>query len=181
MIDASTKTFTENISIVQEIVAIAHRHGVWVEAELGTILGLEGAKQLGGEAAPADLLTNPGQAKRFAEETQADALAVSVGTIHGAFTGQEYIRFELLAKLSEAVPDLPLVLHGASGISDADLTRAAGTHVCKINVDTELRQVFERAVRAYFEQPHDMVDPRDILAHAREAVRDVVESKIRLF
>jgi fructose-bisphosphate aldolase class II len=81
----------------------------------------------------------------------------------------------------QAVPQLPLVLHGASGISDEDLKRAAATNVCKINVDTELRAAFERAVRAYFTASHEAIDPRDILGPAREAVQAVVEAKIRLF
>jgi fructose-bisphosphate aldolase class II len=83
MIDASSKPLRENIAVVQQVVEHAHRRGVWVEAELGTILGTEGAKGLGGEVTPDKLLTDPEQAKRFAEETGVDALAVSVGTIHG--------------------------------------------------------------------------------------------------
>jgi len=181
MIDASKEPLEDNIRIVKEVVDYAHARGVWVEAELGAILGYEGAKGLVGKGTPDEFLTDPKQAARFVEETGADALAVSVGTIHGAFTGQEYIRFELLEELQKAVPALPLVLHGASGISDAHLRKAAKENVCKVNIDTELRIAFERAVRAYFNEQHDKVDPRDILGPAREAVQVTVEEKIKLF
>jgi fructose-bisphosphate aldolase class II len=181
MIDASDKPFEENSAIVQEVVAFAHRRGVWVEAELGTILGAEGAHGLAGERTPDALLTDPKQAARFIEQTGVDALAVSVGTIHGAFTGQEYLRFELLHQLEGVLPQIPLVLHGASGIGDEHLSQAARTHVCKINIDTELRSAFEDAVRAYFTQSHDAIDPREMLGPAREAVTRVAEQKIRLF
>lgn len=181
MIDASTQDLATNIATVREIVTYAHARGVWVEAELGAMLGAEGARDLGGEETPAETLTNPKDVVRFVEETGIDSLAVSVGTIHGAFTGQEYIRFELLEVIEAASPALPLVIHGASGIAADHLKAAAATNVCKINVDTEMRLAFEEAVKAYFSLPHDKSDPRDILAPAREAVQRVVEEKLRLF
>ena len=108
-------------------------------------------------------------------------MAVSVGTIHGAFSGQEYIRFELLKEIEAVVPATPLVLHGASGISNEHLAEAATTNVCKVNVDTEMRIAFEVAVKAYFEETHEKYDPRKILSPAREAVQRVVETKIDVF
>lgn len=181
MIDASKLTLAENMALTKSVVAYAHQRGVWVEAEVGAILGQEGMRDLAGKRTPEAMLTDPREAAAFVEETGVDALAVSVGTIHGAFTGQEYIRFELLARIQEAVPQIPLVLHGASGISDAHIQQAAATHVCKVNVDTELRLAFEQAVKAYFETKHDKSDPREILGPAREAMQAVVEKKISLF
>ena len=181
MIDASTRSLPENIAIVREVVAYAHERGVWVEAELGAILGVEGARELRGARTPAEALTQPADVARFVQETGADSLAVSVGTIHGAFTGQEYIRFELLEAIEKAAPALPLVIHGASGLAAEHLRAAAATNVCKINVDTELRLAFEEAVRAYFAQSHEKSDPREILGPAREAVRQVVAEKLTLF
>lgn len=181
MIDASSHPLPKNIQLTAEVVDYAHARGVWVEAELGAILGYEGATALAGKQTPDDVLTNAAEAREFVAKTGVDALAVSVGTIHGAFTGQEYIRFELLGKIEAAVPDIPLVLHGASGISDEHLRQAAATNVCKVNVDTELRTSFEAAVKAYFTQTHDKIDPRDILGPARDAVQAVVENKIKLF
>ncbi|HSX25023.1 MAG TPA: class II fructose-1,6-bisphosphate aldolase [Candidatus Andersenbacteria bacterium] len=181
MIDQSTLPFDQNIKNTKEVVEYAHARGVWVEAELGAIVGNEGVKDLQGGHTPDSFLTDPNQAKKFVESTGVDALAVSVGTIHGAFSGQEYIRFELLQQIQEMIPHMPLVLHGASGISSEDLSRACVTHVCKVNVDTELRIGFEHAVKAYFDVTHDSYDPRKILGPARDAVEQVVFEKIALF
>ena len=181
MIDASRLPLLENIAITKEVVDYAHSRQVWVEAELGAMLGAEGQKELRGGPVPVEVLTKPAEVGRFVEETGVDALAVSVGTIHGAFTGQEFIRFELVAQLVQAVPEVPFVLHGASGISDEHLARVVETNVCKVNVDTELRIAFEAAVRAYFDTEHDKLDPRKILGPAREAVQVVVEKKNKVF
>lgn len=166
MIDTSAKSFEENVRQTKEVVEYAHDRSVWVEAEIGVLKGT---------------LTKPEEAKQFFEETQVDALAVAVGTLHGAFTGQEYIRFELLEAIERQLPHVPLVLHGASGISDRHLKEAARTNVCKINVDTELRLAFGQAVRAYLEDLEGNFNPRDMLSNARDAVQHVAETKINLF
>jgi fructose-bisphosphate aldolase class II len=181
MIDASTKSFADNIKMTTEVVKYAHDRGVWVEAELGAILGKEGAVELGGKQTPLAMLTDPRQAKEFIQTTGVDALAVSVGTIHGAFTGQEYIRFELLEEIQTAVPLTPLALHGASGIADAHLKRVVDMQVCKINIDTELRLAWLQATSAALSEVGTMVDPRTVLGAGREAVQTVVEKKIELF
>lgn len=181
MIDASKLPLTDNIKVTREVVEVAHARGVWVEAELGAILGVEGARALGKTTTPEAMFTNPSQAAQFVADTGVDALAVSVGTIHGAFTGQEYIRFELLAQLEEVVPNFPLVVHGASGIADEHLHRVAQGNVCKINVDTELRIAFLDAVKAYVATPQDIIDPRHLLGAARSAVEEVVKSKMEIF
>lgn len=181
MIDASTQTFPDNIQKTREVVQYAHERGVWVEAELGAIVGKEGVKELAGGGTPEAMLTRPEQAEQFVRQTRVDALAVSVGTIHGAFTGQEYIRFELLEEIQDTISNMPLVLHGASGISDTHLKKAVAMNVCKVNVDTELRIAFERAVQSYFSDDHDSVDPRKILGPARLATQQVVEQKLQLF
>jgi len=181
MIDNSTLPFQENIKNVAEVVAYAHARGVWVEAELGAIVGKEGVKELHGSATPDSFLTDPKQAMEFVEKTSIDSLAVSVGTIHGAFTGQEYIRFELLEEVERAVSHIPLVLHGASGIASEHLQKACKGHVSKVNVDTELRVAFEAACGEYFKTTHESYDPRSILGPARDAIQKVVEEKIDLF
>lgn len=181
MIDMSAKPLAENIAVTQEVVAYAHERGVWVEAELGAILGTEGAIKLRGERTPDSFLTNPAEAERFVKETKVDCLAVSVGTIHGAFTGQEYVRFELLEAVEKQLPTTPLVVHGASGIADEHLRRIATSNVCKINVDTELRIVFDQAVRSYFKEKHEKLDPRDMLGGGRDAIQKLVEEKMDVF
>lgn len=178
MIDASKESFEDNIKTTSEVVEYAHARGVWVEAELGAIMGIEGAQKMDGEGTPDSWLTDPKEVEVFIKETRADALAVSVGTIHGAFTGQEYIRFELIEEIEKIVPRVPLVLHGASGIAGDRISRAAKSNVCKVNIDTELRIAFTEAVKAYFKVAHEKVDPRELLGPAREAVRGVVEAKM---
>lgn len=181
MIDQSHLPFAQNVKNTAEATAYAHARGVWVEAELGAIVGKEGIKDLHGGATPDSFFTDPNQAKEFVEKTGVDALAVSVGTIHGAFTGQEYIRFELLHAIQQVISDTPLVLHGASGIASEHLRKACEAHVVKVNVDTELRIAFERACNAYFQESHDSYDPRKILGPARDAIQKTVEEKIDLF
>ena len=181
MIDLSKKDLAENIRLTKEVVNYAHPRNVWVEAELGAILGTEGALELKGDKAPEDLMTKPEDVARFVEETGVDELAVSVGTIHGAFTGQEYIRFELIEQIAQAAPEFPLVLHGASGVAEEQLREAALTNVCKVNVDTEMRIVFEEAVKAYFGQAHEKIDPRKMIGPGREAVQQLVKDKIKIF
>jgi len=181
MIDVGTEPFEKNVAITREVVTAAHKRGVWVEAELGAILGVEGALDLGGKTTPEDMMTKPAQAIEFVERTGIDALAVSVGTIHGAFSGQEYIRWQILEELEQKLPGFPLVVHGASGIGDDDLHRVGLSNVCKVNVDTEIRLAFEAAVKGYFQTEHKKVDPRDILQPAREAAQQVVEHKMEIF
>lgn len=181
MIDASGYELSKNIERSREVVTYAKARGVWIEAELGAILGAEGAHSLTGRSTPEAMMTRPQDVAKFVDATGVNALAVSVGTIHGAFTGQEYIRFELLEKIQEAVPHLPLVVHGASGIAEKHLAQVATTNVCKINVDTELRLAMEAAVRAYLAEPHDNVDIREMLGAGREAVQAAVAKKIEVF
>lgn len=179
MIDVSTKEFAENIAITKSVVEYAHDRGVWVEAELGAILGKEGAVELHGSRTPDAMLTDPKQAQQFVEETGIDSLAVSVGTIHGAFTGQEYIRFELLKEIEQAVPNTPLVIHGASGISNEHLKKVVNMNVCKVNIDTDLRIAFDQALREHLKlASKDMIDPRIVLSAGREAMKEVVKKKI---
>jgi fructose-bisphosphate aldolase class II len=178
MIDASKETLENNIAITQAVVTEAHARGVWVEAELGAILGDEGVRKLQGELTPEDMLTDPKQVVRFVRETGVDALAISVGTIHGAFTGQEYIRFELIEKIEKIAPNLPLVVHGASGIIDDHIRKISRFNVCKVNVDTEVRIAFLEAVKSYFGNAHEKVDVRDIMRPAQQAMQQVVEKKI---
>lgn len=181
MIDASKELLVNNMRITKEVVEYAHERGVWVEAELGAILGAEGVRTLAGGVTPDDFLTNPKQARQFVDETGVDALAISVGTIHGAFTGQEYVRFELLSELERIIPEIPLVVHGASGLAAESLARVARSQVCKINIDTEIRIAAEAAIKAYFTTTHEVTDYRDILGPAREAVKVVVAEKMKLF
>jgi len=136
MIDGSELPYDENVRQTKEIVKVAHTAGVSVEAELGRVVGLEG--KLGAEvAADRDSFTDPDEAVKFVAETGIDALAVSVGTVHGVFKGDPEIDFELLQALYEKI-DVPLVLHGGSGLSADDFKKAIRCGIRKINVYTTL-------------------------------------------
>ena len=134
MIDASSKTFEENVRITREVVEYAHAHGVSVEAELGHV-GAE--DENGPHALSHNVYTDPQEAVRFVDLTGVDALAVSIGTSHGAYkNGTPHINFEILKKIREAV-DVPLVLHGGSGSGDDNLNRCAREGICKVNIYTD--------------------------------------------
>lgn len=134
MVDRSQLSFEDNVAQTKELVKIAHAVNVSVEAELGHVGGgqeyaVDGYKEL----------TNPDDAVKFVEETGVDCLAVAIGTAHGFYKGEPYIRFELLEELAEKVP-VPLVLHGGSGTGDENLSKAAKLGICKVNLSIDLRQ-----------------------------------------
>ncbi len=198
MFDGSHLDFEENVGITKKIVALAHKKNVSVEAELGTIGGAEDAIE-----SRNILYTDPMKAQEFVERTGCDFLAVALGTSHGAykFHKKAALRQDILRQIKNRVK-IPLVLHGASGVSlkmvreaekyGAQLPKAQGvpdSQIClaikngitKINTDTDLRLAFDAGVRKFLKKtPHDF-DPRHILAPARENIQIVVEERIRLF
>lgn len=177
MIDGSALSLPENITLTKRAVALAHAKGIWVEGEVGAILGKEGLLE-GTAAVDEATLTNPSDAAEFVRQTEVDALAVAVGTLHGAFRGREGIRFKLLQAIHEAVP-VPLVLHGGSGLPDSEIQRALSLGVAKVNIDTELREAFHDALTAHHEDEKEhSIDPRALLTPARDAVQRIVKEKI---
>jgi fructose-bisphosphate aldolase class II len=148
-----------------------------VEAELGKIGGVE--DDISVDAADATF-TDPQEAAEFAERTKVDALAIAIGTAHGVYKGEPKLDFDRLAKIREAT-DVPLVLHGASGIGDEAIRKAVSLGICKINIDTELRQAFTKAVQEVVHSKPQEFDPRKLLGPAREAMKEVVRAKMRLF
>lgn len=176
MIDASHHSFTENIRLTKEVVAMAHAHGVSVEAELGRLAGQEDEISVGEREAA---FTDPAEARAFVEETGVDALAVAVGTAHGLYRGEPHLDFLRLQQIAELV-SIPLVLHGASGVPDASIRQAIACGISKINIDTELRIAFYRAVKNFLDH-HDTYDPRKFLSPAIDAMAELVEAKIDLF
>jgi len=201
MIDASRLPFAENVAVTRQVVETARPRGVSVEAELGRLVGVEDNVSVAERDA---VLVNPEEARDFVEKTGVDSLAPAVGTSHGAFKfkGEPRLDFDRLSKVKELTRGLPLVLHGASsvpadvlarcerfgvavkgarGVPEADLARAVRLGVNKINVDTDLRLAFVAEVRRVFvEQPAEF-DPRHYLGPARDAVKELVGRKIRLF
>ncbi|MFE7512318.1 ketose-bisphosphate aldolase [Streptomyces sp. NPDC057540] len=162
MFDASKLPYAENVAATREVVEHCHRHGVWVEAELGEVGGKGGAHTPG-------VRTDPEEARAFVDATGVDALAVAVGSSHQMVTRDAVLDLELIARLRDAV-DVPLVLHGSSGVADPHLTEAVTAGMTKVNVSTHLNKAFTAAVRTHLAEHPATVDPRHYLTPARAAV-----------
>ena len=177
MVDGSHLPFAENVELVRRVVDVAHCVGVSVEGELGRIGGKEDDIVV---AAADAFFTDADEARQFVAETGVDALAVAIGTAHGVYKGEPKLDFARLAKISRKV-DVPLVLHGASGLSDEAISEAIQLGITKINIDTEIRQAFAQGVREVLAKDPGEIDPRRILGPARERMQEVVQRKMRLF
>ncbi len=199
MIDGSKHPFEENIALTKKVVEYAHARGVTVEAELGRLAGVEDAVKVNTKDAS---YTDPDQAVEFVEKTGVDSLAIAIGTSHGAykFKDDPSLDFARLEKITNLLPNFPLVLHGAStvlpefvakcnqyggkidgaqGVPEDMLLRAGKLGVCKINIDTDLRLALTAAIREHlFLHPGDF-DPRQYLKPARDAIKGMVQHKIK--
>ena len=199
MIDGSKYDFEENIALTKKVVEYAHSRGVVVEAELGKLAGIE--DEVNVDASDA-MFTDPDQAKEFVERTGCDSLAIAIGTSHGAykFKGEAKLRFDILEKVKEKLPNTPIVLHGAStvipelvemcnkyggnipgakGVPDEILHEASLRGVSKINVDTDLRLAMTGAIRKVLAEEPEVFDPRKYMIPARELIKETVQHKIR--
>lgn len=200
MIDGSHLEFEENIGITRKVVEMARKKGVSVEAELGRLKGIEEKVSVSEKEA---FLTDPQAAQEFVRRTEVHALAVAIGTSHGAykFKGEVKLDFDRLKEIAKRV-DIPLVLHGASGvppsvlekaekfgaklpgakgIPDDAIQTAISLGISKINIDTDLRLSFIGALREVLVTKPEEFDPRKILGPGREAIKLTVQSKMRLF
>ena len=171
MIDGSHLPFDDNVAVTRRVVEHAHAHGVWVEGELGGLTGDEDASS----DAVAGELTDPGQAADFVARTGVDALAAAVGTVHGFTTTPVTVDLRRVRTIAAAV-GVPLVLHGASGLSDAELAAAVAAGVAKVNVNAELRRAYLDALRAGLTAAGDDI-PR-LQQHAVIAMTRVAEAKL---
>lgn len=177
MIDASHYELKENIAKTKEIVKIAHSCGVSVEAELGRLSGIEDQISVDEKDA---LYTNVEEAKIFVQETAIDTLAVAIGTAHGVYKGVPKLDFERLEQLNNAL-NIPLVLHGASGIPYNDIETAISMGISKINIDTDLRLAFSNSLRETIKNDSESFDPRKLFKDSNKAIENVVEEKIKVF
>ncbi|MBQ8202286.1 MAG: class II fructose-1,6-bisphosphate aldolase [Clostridia bacterium] len=200
MIDASSKPFAENIELTKRVVEYAHDHGAVVEAELGTLAGVEDDVVV---EHGAEMFTRPEEVEEFVSKTGCDSLAIAIGTSHGAYKfkpgTKPQLRFDVLEECAKRLPGFPIVLHGASsvpqnfvaeinqyggnmpgaiGIPEEQLAQAAKLAVCKINIDSDIRLAMTASVRKYFAEHPDHFDPRQWLKPARQAVKDMVTHKI---
>lgn len=174
MIDASHYPFEENVSIVTEVVQYAHKKGVVVEAELGRLSGIEDDMSVDEKDA---IYTNPREAREFVERTGIDSLAVAIGTAHGLYKGEPKLDLERLREI-RAVVDIPLVLHGASGLPEALVQETIGMGITKVNVATELKNAFVADLRKYLIENPDANDPRKYFADAIDSLKKVARDKI---
>ena len=200
MIDGSKYSFEENIALTRKVVEYAHAHGVVVEGELGKLAGIEDDVNVSDADA---CFTKPDEVEEFVERTGVDSLAIAIGTSHGAFKfkpGQKpQLRFDILEEISRRLPNFPIVLHGASsvsqeyvdiiqkyggklddaiGIPEDMLRQAAKGAVCKINIDSDLRLAFTAGVREYIYNNPSHFDPRQYLAVGRTYIKNLVKHKI---
>jgi fructose-bisphosphate aldolase, class II len=181
-IDASDLPFEENVSLTKQSVDYAHRFGVWAQAELGAMIGKEGMTAADIPKNPDDYMTDPSKVKEFVQKTKVDTLAISVGTMHGYFKGKEKIDFPRLQKIHKEIPKMPLVLHGASGLINKDVTGAIKQGVRIINIDTDLRIAFTETFKKTIKKtPAGFYDPRKILSPSIVAVSERVQEEIEVF
>ena len=173
MFDGSRLPLEENVALTRSVVAEAHDVGVWVEAELGGLAGDEDVST----SAQAEELTDPDEAAEFVSRTGVDALAAAVGTVHGFTTAPIQVDLDRIQAIS-ALTDVPFVLHGASGLSDGELSAAVAAGVAKVNVNAELRRAYFTALRAALgDGGDDITQLQDRLA---AAMADVAAEKLAL-
>ena len=199
MIDGSALPFRENIALTKKVVAYAHKFGVSVEAELGALAGFEDEHTNSNHSS----FTDPIQAVEFVHKTGCDSLAIAIGTSHGAYkrhSESESLRFDILKKVAKLMPELPLVLHGASiipqdlvaqintfggkikgamGIDPAQIRRAVGINICKVNIDSDARLAWTAAVRKELRDAPTEFDPRKFLTSARGKMIEIYEYEIK--
>jgi fructose-bisphosphate aldolase class II len=172
MVDASDRSYRDNLDRTRAFVERAHGAGLWVEAELGEIGGKGNAHAVGAR-------TDPDEAAAFARATGVDGLAVAVGSTHAMTTRDAVLDIELIGKLAASVP-VPLVLHGSSGVPDDQLRLAVEAGIRKINVGTALNVAYTAALREALSANPSATDPRKYLAAARQAVGDTVAALCRV-
>jgi fructose-bisphosphate aldolase, class II len=177
MFDGSHHSLEENIALTKKVVEVAHIVGVSVEGELGTIGGVEDDLSVADEDAT---FAKPAEAIRFWEETRVDALALAVGTAHGIYKGEPRIRYDIIEEVARKI-EAPVVLHGGSGVPDEAIRKSISYGVAKINVNTENQVACTETLRNILIAKPDLIDPRKYMGPARDAMKEVVKTKIRLF
>ena len=174
MIDASHHPLEENIRLTKEVVDYAHKAGVSVEAELGTVGGVEDG--ITGGIMYADV----NECARLVQEADLDALAPALGSVHGPYKGEPVLGFKEMGEIKEAT-NKPLVLHGGTGIPDDKIRRAIELGTAKINVNTECQLAFARELRALIASDSKVYDPRKIIGPALKGIANAVREKITVF
>lgn len=175
MIDGSHHSFEENIALSKAVADACHPGKVPVEAELGKVGGKEDDLD-GGDDNP---YTDPMEAKEFVERTGVDSLAVGIGTAHGVYKGKPVLQFDVLSQIRDVV-DIPLVLHGTSGVPDEDVEECIRRGICKVNYATDLRIAFTKGVKEYLKENPEAIDPKKYNALGKEEVKKYVMGKMKV-
>lgn len=173
MIDASKYSVEENIQMTKEVVEYAHQKNVTVEAEIGHVGGEEDG--VADELAYAKVE----DAVRLAKETGIDSLAPALGSVHGIYKGEPKLDFQRMMEIKEKT-NLPLVLHGGSGIPDELIKKSVTCGICKLNINTDLQIVWAKAVRSFLEENQSVYDPRKVIKAGEQAIKDKIDEKIHL-
>ncbi len=186
MVDASHLPYKENLKLTKQVVSYAHKQGVWVQAELGRILGNEDWQNV---KSGDDLMTDPIQAAEFVADTRIDTLAIAVGSVHGIpvdprikkilSTLKEHVDIERVRQIRLKVK-IPLVMHGASGVPDNQIRAAIKYGVAVFNIDTDLRVAFNKALRTNIKKNPQIYDPRKLFRPATDALQAMAERKLKL-
>lgn len=186
MVDASHLEYKENLKLTREVVKYAHKRGVWVQAELGRILGNEDWQTV---KSGDDLMTDPVQAADFVKDTGIDTLAIAVGSVHGIpvdprikkilSTLKEHVDLARVKEIRKRVK-IPLVMHGASGVPDKQIRAAIRQGVAVFNIDTDLRVAFNNAIRLNIKKNPEIYDPRKLFRPATDALQEMAETKLKL-
>lgn len=174
MIDGSKLDFEGNIEITKKTADAARALDIPCEAELGKVGGKEDDLE-----AEADTNTDPQEAKEFAERTGITSLAVAIGTAHGFYVGTPVLDKERLSEIRKVV-EIPLVLHGASGLSDDEVRECVKRGICKVNFATELREAYSKAVRETFAEKENIIDPKVYGRAAIQAVKELVKYRMQV-
>lgn len=172
MIDGSHESFEDNIAVTKKVVEVAKAKGIPVEAELGKVGGKEDDLE-----ADADTNTDPQEAKEFVERTGVSSLAIAIGTAHGFYAGTPVLDKVRVSDI-KALVETPLVLHGASGLSEEDVKECVARGMCKVNFATELRVAYTDAVKKLLEEKPETFDPKKLGVVGMEAVKEIVKSRM---
>ena len=173
MIDASKYELDENIHITREVVNYAHPRGVTVEAEIGHVGGMED------DVASSILLADFDECVRFVRETGIDSLAPAIGTVHGIYKGELNIDYDLIMQLHDNL-DIPLVMHGGSGLDHSILKKAILCGISKINVNSDIQDVWHKEVVKFINENPDVYDPRKVIMSGANAMKEFIDKKINI-
>lgn len=177
MIDGSQYDLEENIAVTKKVVEVARAVGISVEAELGKIGGTEDDVVVDHADAT---YTDADEAAEFVERTDVDFLAIAIGTAHGKYQGEPVIDFDRLKEIRSKV-DVPLVLHGSSGVAYDDLRKAISMGISKVNIDTDVRIAFTKGVSNAIKSNPDEFDPRKLIGPAKEVMKESIKEKMEVF